>query len=309
MATFGVTSHQFDDAAIRGTVKSAFRHKYDESTPLWKACGFEEDSTNSPFEEYTSFTGIGLAPRREQGQQVAIDVPKQNYTKRVNVLNYAIMVPVTQEALRFFKRGKMPMRTFIKPSEMVAESLAQTCEILASDVFGNAFDTNFTGVDAQPLVSASHKLGRSGTASNFIGTVSLSQEGIEAALIQGRKMPDDVGLPVGVGSGEKLILTNEDLSFDIERILDSTLQSDTANNTKNVLKGKGLKAVQNRYLPSTSNWFIINTSIKDGLIALFETKPEMNDFGDDKTHTMYFEGYMMVAFDWFEWRRVQGSNF
>jgi hypothetical protein len=309
MATAGLSTHQFDDAAIRGRVKSAFRHRYEEKTPVYKMCGFESDTTDAPFEEYTSFTGIGLAPRREEFQQVAIDVPKQNYTKRVNVLSYAIMVPVSDEALRFLKRNKLPIRTFLKPSQLVAESLAETKEVLASEVFGNAFDSTYAGMDGQPLVSATHKLGRSGTASNYIGNVSLSQEGIEAALIQGRKMPSDVGLPIGVGDEEKIILTQEDLTFDLERILDSTLQSDTANNAKNVLKGKKLKPASNRYLPSVSNWFIINTGVKDGLIELTETDADMRDFGDEKTHTMYFEAYMMIAFDWFEWRRVQGSNF
>lgn len=309
MATSGVSVSQFDDAVLKGRVLSAFRHRYEEKTPIYKQCGFETMTTDAPFEELTSFTGIGLAQRREEFQQVAIDVPKQNYTKRISVLSYAIMIPVSDEALRFLKKNKMPLRTFLKPAQLVAESMAETKEILASDVFGNAFDTNFTGMDGQPLVSASHKLGRGGTFSNYIGNVSLSQEGIEAAMIQGRKMPNDVGLPTGVGDEERIILTNEDLSFDLERILESTLQSDTANNTKNVLKGKKLRPQTNRYLPSASNWFMINTGIKDGLIELVETDVTLKEFGDDKTHTMYFEAYMMLTFDLFEPRRTQGSNF
>lgn len=308
MGASGISTSQFDDAVLRGRVISTFRIRYNEKTPIYKQCGFEHMTTDGPFEEMTGYTGIGLAQRREEFQQVAIDVPKQNYTKRINVVSYAIMIPVSDEALRFLRKGKMPLRTFLKPSQLVAESIAETKEILASDVFGNAFDTNFTGVDGQPLVSASHKLGRGGTASNYIGNVSLSQEGIEAALIQGRKMPNEVGLPTGVGDEEKILVTNEDLGFDLERILESTLQSDTANNTKNVLKGKKIRPQQNRYLPSASNWFMVNTGIKDGLIELVETDADLRDFGDEKTHSMYFEAYMMLAFDWFEWRRIQGSN-
>jgi hypothetical protein len=313
MATYGISVSQFDDASIRGTIKSAFRHKYRESTPLWQNCGFQKDDTESPFEEYTSVSGIGVAPRKEQFQQIAIDVPKQNYTKRINVLQYAIMVPVSEEALRWLKKGKMSLKSFIKPSELCAESIKVTNELLAADVFGNAFSSTVgLGMDGQPLISASHKLGRGGTGSNYIGKVSLSQSGLEAGLIQGNKMPDDVNLPVGVGDNKKrLIVIQEDERYNAKRIIQSTLQSDTNNNAINALKGDiSIEDVRpNRYLPSTSNWFIVNQGVENALICLEEMKADMRDHGDDKRYVMYFSGYESIAFDWFEWRGVQGSDF
>jgi hypothetical protein len=312
MGTNGLTTHQFDDAFIRGSIKSAFRVAIDESTPLWKACGFEELETDKPWEEFSSFSGIGPAPRREEFQQIAIDTPKQNYTQRVNLHEYAIAIPVSDTALRFLKRGKTPIRAALKPSKMAAESIQVTNELLASDVFGNAFDTtNFTGMDGQPLVSASHKLGKSSaTASNKIGTVAFSQSALEAAGVQARKFPDDVNLPVGVKKGQKpLIVAQEDLDDEIDRVLNSTLQSNTANNAINTVKGKYDKAT-NRYLPSTTNWFVVHRAEEDGLYAIFETMPTMKEFGDDKVHAMYFEAYQMVGFDFgLNWRRVQGSDF
>lgn len=307
MATTGISVSQFDDAVIRGKVRMTFM-KYQEPTPIYKRMGFQTIDSDSPFEEFSSMTGIGLARRRSEFQQVAIDTPKQNYTKRVHVLSYAIMIPVSDEALRFLKRGKMPMRTFLKPTAMASQALVETKEILASDVLGNAFSTDYLHPDGQPLISASHKLGRGGTGSNYIGNVSLAQESLEAALIQGRKMPSDTGLPIGVGDGEKILITNEDPSFEIERILESTLQSDTANNAKNVLKGKKIRPEANRYLPSTSNWFMRNTGVEDCIVEVVETDSLLKDFSDDKTHTMFFEAYMMVAYDFFEWRGIQGSN-
>lgn len=312
MATYGISVSQFDDASIRGTIKSAFRHKYRETSPIWKECGFQVDDTNAPFEEYTSVSGIGLAPRKEQFQQIAIDVPKQNFTKRINVLQYAIMVPVSEEALRWLKNSKMSLKAFIKPSELCAESIKVTNELLAADVFGNAFSATVgLGMDGQPLVSATHKLGRGNTGSNYIGRVSLSQTGLEAALIQGRKMPDDVGLPVGVGQGERLIVCQEDERYNAIRIITSTLQSNTTNNAVNALKGdlKIENLRTNRYLPSTTNWFIVNKGVENALICLQEKEADMRDHGDDKRYVMYFSGYESIAFDWFEWRGVQGSDF
>lgn len=311
MATAGVTTTQFDDAAIRGTVKDAFVATYKETTPLWKSTlGFEEEETNRPFEEWTSFTEIGLAARKEQLQQVAIDVPKQNYTKRINVIAYAIMVPASEEAIRFLKAGTGPLRTVVQPAQMAARSMKQTNEVLASDVYGNAFSSSFTGMDGVALVSASHKLGRGGTDSNYIGTVSLSQSGIEAAMVQSRSFKDDVGLPVGIMDGKRILVIPPAYEFEAERILTSTLQSNTANNAINTLKDKNISPQVNRYLPSSTNWFIRNMGEKQCLIALFETKPNLDDFGDDKTMTKYFRAYEMCAFDFgLNWRGIQGSDF
>lgn len=308
MATAGVTTHQFDDAAIRGSIKSAFRVTYDNTKPLWKDLGFEESDTIKPWEEFSSFTGIGLAPQREEFQQVAIDVPKQNYTQRVNLLEYAIAIPVSDTALRFLKRAQVQLKDALKAPKMAAESMSQTNEVLASDVFGNAFSTDFTGMDGVPLVSTAHKLGRGGTTSNHLGAVSFAQASLEAAIIQANKFPDDVGLPVGVRNGERWLVLPEEYSFEADRILNSTQQSNTANNAINTVKGKFVSK-PNRYLPSTSNWFVVNKGEEDGLHAIFETKPMMKEFSDDKVHAMFFEAYQMVAFTFgLNWRRVQGSN-
>lgn len=315
MATAGITTHQFDDAAIRGTVIDNFVAQYKETTPLWQTTlGFEKSTTDRPFEEWSSYTEIGLARRREEMEQVEIDVPKHNYTLRVNVVSYAIMVPASEEALRFLKKSNgrdgNSLRKLLQPAQMAARSMKQTNEILAADVYGNSFDsTNFNGMDGVPLVSASHKLGRGGTSSNLIGTVSLSQAALEAALIQGDSMPDDVGLPIGQADGERYLVIPPTYRFEAARILESTLQSNVATNAKNVVKGIAEPKV-NRYLPSVSNWWIRNLAEKQCLIALFETEPEMKDFGDDKTVSMYFRAYEMCSFTFgLNWRGVQGSNF
>lgn len=310
MATYGVTTFQFDDATIRGTLKETFRTRYQEGTPIWQKCGFKKETTDSPFEEMSDFSGLGLAPRKEQFEQIAIDVPKQNYTKRINVLQYAIMVPVSEEALRFLRKGKSNIKQFLKPSQMVADSIKVTNEILAADVFGNAFSSTLgLGPDGQPLVSASHKLGRGGTASNSLGAVSLSQTGLEAALIVDAKIPDDAGIPVGNPEGRKIIVINEDEKFNAKRILSSALQSDNNLNAENALKDVDLMPQANRFLSSTSNWFMVNTQVESCLICLVEQEADLREHGDDKRYAMYFSAYESIAFDWFNWRGCIGSSF
>lgn len=310
MATTGLSASQLTDEALTNRINNSFRIKDMASTPRYKTCGFESIKTTQPFEDFTSYTGVGTMPVKEEFQQVATDTPKQNYMLRISVKPRALMIGVGEETWRYIKRGSASkLREALNIPDMISESMVATKETLAADVFGNAFSTDYTHPDGQPLVSTSHKLGRGGTASNHLGAVSIAQESLEAAIIQGRKMPNDVGLPAGVGDGKKILLTQEDASFDIERILESTLQSDTANNAKNTLKGKGITPVANSYLASTSNWFIVNTMQKQCLIELVETESEMRNFGDDKTHVKYFQGYMNLAYAFgLNWRGIQGSN-
>jgi len=310
MSVAGITSHIFDDASIRGTVKDAFRVKYKESKPRWKMLGFEEDTTNRPWEEYTSWSGMGLTPRKEENQQVVIDVPKQNQTLRVTVYEYALMMAISEAADRFIKNGTMSIRQYIQPSEMLAESVKQTNEILAADIFGQAFSTGSLGMDGVPLVSATHELGRGGTDSNYLGTASFSQSSLEAALIQGDRFKDDVGLQVGVKEGKRKLLIPPEYRMEAKRILKSEKQSNNNLNAINVLFDEDLEVVVNRYLPSQSNWFFVNSGEPQGLFCNVETEAQMRSFKDDKTHTKYFQVYQMIAFAFgLNWRRVQGSDF
>ncbi len=310
MATNGISSHQWTDAVINGTIKSSFLKRINSKKPYWKRSGFEQSSTKKPFEEFTSFTGIGVASRKEEFQPVGLDAPKQNYTRRVNMTVFAQAIQISEEAERYLKNGTMSGKEFLKPAVMVADSMTQTNELLASDVFGNAFDaTNYPGSDGVALISASHKLGRGGTASNYLGRVSFSQSSIEAALIQADRFPDDVGLQVGVMQGKRKLLLPPEYRFEAKRILNSTQQSDTANNAINALQGEDLTYEVNPYLPSTTSWYVINEGEEDGLYAIFETEPMAKQFTDDKTHSSFHEGYENVGFDFgLNWRRLQGSD-
>jgi len=311
MATSFISSKQWDDAVLRGSVKRAFYATKEENKPYFDMLGFEEDTTQDPFDEFTSRSGIGLARRKEEGGQVKIDVPKQNYTIRVNQVAYAIMVPISEEAIRFMKRGRVKPKNFFKPTEDVAISMTQTQDVLAHDIFGNAFDSTFSQSqgDGQPLISTTHKLGKGGTASNHLGAAGFSQTSLEAACIQADRFPDEGGLPIGVKRGKRLIVMPPEYRFEAKEILTSTQRSDTANNATNAIKDEGFEIAVSPLLPSATNWFVVNTGEKEGLYYIAETPPKMRDFGDDKVHVMYFQGYMMIAFAFgLNWRRVQGSN-
>ncbi len=148
-----------------------------------------------------------VAPRREELAQAAVDIVKEGYTTRVNQYSYGINLPVSREALKFKQ-----YRDAIMGAESVNESLWNSVEILCADVYANAFSSTVGLLpDGLPICSASHKLPRGGTFSTALGAVSFTETGIEAALIQGSKMPGGHGIPVGV-KGTKVIIP-EDYKF------------------------------------------------------------------------------------------------
>jgi hypothetical protein len=311
MATQFVSVSAMSDAALQGTVVDAFRTSIDENEKLWKSTlGFEESETTKPFEEYENWAGIGSAPPRREGEQFVTDTPKQGFRLRISQLEYGIMIPISESTWRFVKRGEKNLREVMKPAEMVAESMAVTNEILASDIYGNAFSASFTGPDGVSLVSNAHVLIRGGTDSNYLGAVSFSQSSLEAAIVQGDRMKEDTGLQRGVKPGKRRLVIPNEYQFEAKRILESTGQSNTANNAINALKDEGLMPAKNRWLPSTTNWFIRNMGETNTLHAIFETKPKVDSFGDDKLHMRYFRCYQMCAFAFgLNWRGVQGSDF
>jgi len=140
-------------ASLKETLLFAFRTSLEGPT-IWSKCGFKEMTSKDAYEDMTEYAGLGLAPVKQQLAQMGVDVVQQGYTTRFNQVAYAIMMPVSEEALRMKKYNEA-----IDGAGSIAESLKQTQEFIASDIFGNAFDgTNFAGVDAVSMCSTAHPL-------------------------------------------------------------------------------------------------------------------------------------------------------
>ena len=96
--------------------------------------------------------------------------------------------------------------------------MANTKQIKAASVLNNAFDSNFTGGDGQPLVSNAHPLGGGGTASNRPSTYTdLNETSLEDALISVSTLTDDRQLQIAL-QGMKLIVPPQ-LQFVADRLI------------------------------------------------------------------------------------------
>lgn len=287
--------------SLKETLLFAFRTSLEGPT-VWSKCGFKEMTSKDAYEDMTEYAGLGLAPEKKQLAQMSVDVVQQGLTTRFNQVAYAIMMPVSEEALRFKKYNEA-----IDGAASIAESLKQTQEFIGSDIFGNAFDaTNFAVADGKAMCATDHPLIKGGTYSNAFSTaMSLSETALETMFTQCRKMPGSNGLPVGV-QPMKLVIPAE-LEWEAKRILKSDLQNDTANNAINSMKGEGLEYQVNRYLPSTSNWFTI-TNAKRGLMCIWTQKPDFREYNTEANRAKVYDGYEMFAMGIVDPRAVIGSN-
>ncbi len=299
MATAVLTANI--SASLKETLLFAFKTA-SEGPAEYKKCGFNEIESNDAYEEMTEYAGFGPAPEKPQMATMAVDVIQQGYTKRINQVAYAIMMPVSREAKRFAK-----YKEAIDGAASIKESLSLRVEYLAADIFANAFDaTNFAGPDGASLCSTSHKLIRGGTFSTRMATdASISETAIETIITQCRKMPGSHGHPVGLMPQK--VIGPYDMEMEARRILKSDKQNDTMLNAVNAIKDEGLTFQGNRFLSSTTNWFV-KTSAKKGLYIIWTTKAELNEFSVDAQQATVYSGYQMLGVDWVDARALIGSN-
>jgi hypothetical protein len=290
-----------ESASLKETLLFAFKTN-SEGTPEYKGMGFNEVTSDDAYEEMVEYAGFGPAPVKEQLAQMAVDVVQQGYTKRITQVAYAVMMPVSEEAIRFNK-----YKEAIDGAGSIAESLRLRVEYLVADIFANAFDaTNFAGPDGASLCSTTHKLIRGGNYSTRLATdASLSETALETVITQCRKMPGSHGYPVGIMP--KRVIGPPDLEFEAKRILKSDKQNDTMNNAINAVKDEGIVWKGNRFMASTTNWFV-GTSAKKGGYIIWTQKAEFRDYGVNAQRAQVYDGYEMLGVDVVDPRGFIGSN-
>jgi hypothetical protein len=192
-------------------------------------------------------------------------------------------------------------------SQRLAFSMRQTKEWVCANVYNRAFSGSYLGGDGVCMCSNAHPTS-SGNQSNVPTTaVDISEAGIEDLMILVGTAKNDKGHPIGL-IGQSLVVPWQ-LWFEANRILESVLQNDTANNAINALKSTGALTggiKVNNYLTDADNYFV-RTNCPDGA-KLFQRYPmtfdEDNDF-DTKNAKYAAVDYYSVG--WSDWRTNYGS--
>jgi hypothetical protein len=171
---------------------------------------------------------------------------------------------------------------------MLSEAMRKTEETIAHNMLNNGFTTQ-TAADGLSLFNASHvTMDGSETFSNTPAvTADLTQASLEAAEIAIGNFPDERGQPALVKG--KTLVVPVDQRFTAQKILQTSAEVDTANNTMNPMKG-AYSLVVSPYITDPDSWFLI-TDVEEGLIFQRRTAAEIAKDGEFTTLNMRFSTF------------------
>ena len=271
----------------------------DESSQL-----YDTESSERAFEEEVMLSGFGSAPVKAEGSSVSFDDAQEAYTARYTHETIALAFSITEEAIEDNLYDRLASRY----TKALARSMANTKQVKGAATLNNAFDSTYTGGDGKELCATDHPLTNNNDLRNEPSTASdLNETSLENALIDIAAFVDERGLKVSV-RGDKLIVPPA-LQFVADRLLESTLQSGTADNDINAVRNMGVLPqgyVVNHYLTDTDAWFI-KTDAPRGFIH-FERMPMSTKMeGDFDTGNVRFKARERYSFGYSDPRCVYGS--
>jgi len=277
-------------------VKAWWGRAYDEHAVEYTDL-FDMDTSSQAYEEDVGLTGFGLASVKPQGMSIEYDTESQGYTSRYYHVTYALGYIVTMEELMDNLYAVVSKRR----ARANAFSMRQTKENVAANIINRAFNASYTHGDGQVLICSTHPT-KSGNQSNLLTTAAdLSEASIEDLIIQMMGAVNERNLKINLMPKSLHVARQE--WFEANRILKSTLQVHTGDNTVNVLKMTnalpgGIKV--NHYFTDSDAWFI-KSNCPDGLKGYQRMAIQFdqdNDFDTKNAKAASIERYKFGVTDW-----------
>jgi hypothetical protein len=266
---------------------------------------FETESSERSFEEETKLSGFSAAPVKNEGSAIAYDNAQEAFTARYNHETIALGFSLTEEAIEDNLYDSLSSRY----TKALARAMAYTKQTKAAAVLNNGFDTDYPGGDGQPLFSASHPLISGGTNSNIPSTpADLNETSLEAAVIQIAAWTDERGLLIAA-KPRKLVIPPS-LMFVATRLLETELQTNTADNNINAIKSNGSIPegyAVNHFLTDTDAWFL-TTDVPNGLKHFVRTPMSTSMDGDFDTGNVRYKARERYSFGWSDALGMYGSE-
>lgn len=298
-----VTSSNFGSLLWPG-LNAVYQQAYNEHPTEWTDL-FDSNRSSKRYEEDVGSSWFGLASVKPEGAPLEYDDATQGFKDRYENKTYAKGFMVTREMVEDNQYNEINMR-----ARSLAFAMNQTKENVGANIFNNAYSgSGVTYGDGKTLIATDHPRVRGGTWSNQLSTnADISEAALEQAAIDIMKFTDERGLKIAVRPMS--LHLPPDLVFEAERILNSPLQNDTANNAINALfsMGKfpnGIKV--NHYFTDTDAWFI-RTNIPDGLKYFTRRGMEFGQDNDFDTESARYKATERYSFGASDKRSVFGSQ-
>jgi len=268
---------------------------------------FDEQSSSKAYEVDQMVETFGLAPVKNEGDDLAYDTQMQSFNPKYVHLTYAKGFIVTKENQRDELYGMAAKR-----AKALAFSMNQTKETVAANVLNNGFDSAFTmsGGDGTELFSTSHSNGPSGgTFANKLTTdADLTETSLEDMLIVIGNATDSRGLNVAMQAIRLVVPTA--LQFTSQRILGSVLQNDTGNNATNAVRD--MNSIRdgftvNNFLTDTDAWFL-KTNCPEGMKCMARQAVENGQDNAFNSGNLRYKADERYSFGWSDPRGMYGTS-
>lgn len=276
-----------------------------KSAPSYYDKMFTKETSTKAYEEYVQSVGLGIAPRKAEGQPIAFDAPQQGFVTRGTNAAYGLGIITTHEELK----DNLYVKLTKGRTEKLRRSFRETKNINATNVFNRAFNASYAGGDGVSLLHTAHPNSSGGTwANKFAVDASLSQAALEDMMILMMQAKDDRGFIEPLTP--KKIIVHPNNFFNAKRIVGTGKQVGTANNDINPINTEGLLpegVLSNPYLTSTGAWFL-PTGCQDGLIWQEREALDIWEDNDSDTRNYKIAAYERYCFLWANPRGLYGSN-
>lgn len=265
---------------------------------------FSIESSGQAYEEDVKITGFGLAPVKPQQSSTSYDTEVQGATQRYTHVAYSLGYIVTREE----RADNLYAKVANTRTQALAFSMRQTKENVAANVYNRAFNNSYTFSDGKELIATDHPTLSGNQANELSVSADLSEAALEDISVLIMKAKNDRGLKISL-MPRKLIVPPA-LSFEAHRILNSTLQSGTANNDINAIRAMNIfpeGIVVNHYM-TDEDAFFIRTNAPRGMMMYVREAIEFKDDGDFDTDNRKYKAYERYSVGATDWRGIYGSE-
>jgi len=267
---------------------------------------FSEETSDRAFEEELMLTGFGTAPTKAEGAGVDYDSAQESFTARYTHETIALAFSLTEEAIEDNLYDRLSSRY----TRALARSMANTKQVKAASVLNNAFDTSgpYNGGDGVSLCNTAHPTALGPNFSNrpTVGA-DLNETSLEQGIIDVAGFTDERGLRISA-KAMKLLIPKE-LQFTSERLMKSTLRTETGDNDINAMRSMGMVPQGysiNHFLTDPDAWFL-KTDAPNGLKMFNRVSMKTAFEGDFDTGNVKYKARERYSFGWSDPRGIYGS--
>ena len=278
-------------------IASIWGRDYNDYAPLYTQF-FAVKNSDRAFEKEQGVTGLPLAAVKDQGSPIPFLDPYQGFQKEYINLTYGLGASVTRE---MYEDDQYNYINGI-PS-MLARSMRQTEETIATNVLNNAFGTALSA-DGASIINATHSLIGGGTMANTPTVAAdLTMASLEQAFTDIMNFVDDQGLTIMVRP-TKLVVPTATWAI-AEKILGTDRAVGSADNDINVVRSK-VSTVVTPYITDNDSWFVI-TDVPNGLTFYNRRAAEINRDNDFETQNLKFSTTRRFSVGCTDYRGVYGT--